>query len=192
MRKLVYIVSLLLFCSLFLPACKSNKRKSQATFTKNNLKTKQKSNKKAKNNNGNNSSQTFSKKANKNAQEVIDVAKTYIGTPYKYGGNTRAGLDCSGLVFLSFSKKGYELPRSSHQMAETGRTVQLSDIEPGDLVFFIIGGGKKINHVGLVTEVTEKGIKFIHATTKLGVTENYLEVDYYKNSFEKAIRPNYK
>ncbi|MCU0429186.1 MAG: C40 family peptidase [Cytophagaceae bacterium] len=124
------------------------------------------------------------------ARTVIKEARTFMGTPYKYGGNTRAGIDCSGLMCQSFKSAGITLPRTAQDQAAFGKSVPVKDIRVGDLVFFTDKkGNSKITHVGLVTEVRGEGqVKFIHASTKAGVIEADLFSDYYKGIFLKAVR----
>jgi probable lipoprotein NlpC len=125
-------------------------------------------------------------------EKIIRVARTYKGTPYKYGGTTRAGMDCSGLLCTSFQSAGIPLPRTSTQQSKVGKPVKVADLKPGDLLFFSTRKGKVINHVGLVTEVRGEGsVKFIHSTVSLGVMEDFLSTAYYKKAFVKAMRPNY-
>lgn len=125
-------------------------------------------------------------------EKLIKVARAYKGTPYKYGGTTRAGMDCSGLLCTSFQSVGITLPRTSSQQSTVGKPVKVSELQPGDLLFFSTTKGKGINHVGLVTEVRGGGIvKFIHATVSLGVMEDDLATPYYKKAFVKATRPEY-
>jgi cell wall-associated NlpC family hydrolase len=122
-------------------------------------------------------------------EKLIKTAKSYIGTCYRYGGSTRSGMDCSGLVVTSFKTLDIILPRTSAQQSDLGKKVPLDDIRQGDLVFFSDKKGhKKVTHVGLVTEVTRDQIKFIHSSTQLGVIENDLLSDYYKSIFLKAVR----
>lgn len=123
--------------------------------------------------------------------KIIQTARSYVGTPYKWGGTSRSGLDCSGLLLISFRSAGIEIPRTSKDQSKMGREVSMRELKPGDLVFF---SGKKFNtgkitHVGLVTHVHGKhNIQFIHASTRLGVVENNIYTDYYRRIFVKARR----
>jgi len=120
---------------------------------------------------------------------VIKKARSYTGTPYKWGGTTRSGMDCSGLLLNSFNAINYKIPRTSAEQSKTGKKVAKSEIKPGDLVFFATGKKKRrITHVGLVTEVRGKDIKFIHASSSVGVTESNLASNYYKKRFRFARR----
>lgn len=122
--------------------------------------------------------------------KVISAARTYIGTPYKYGGTTRSGMDCSGLLLNSFNAVKVNLPRSSEAQSKVGTEIKMSELKPGDLVFFATGNKKKeITHVGLVTVVKSKDdIKFIHASSSLGVVETNLFAEYYQKRFRVARR----
>jgi cell wall-associated NlpC family hydrolase len=131
------------------------------------------------------------KAASGQATQVIKTARSYLGTPYRYGGSTGKGMDCSGLLCTSFASIDVKLPRTSTEQASYGKDVRLNDIAPGDLVFFAERkGSNKISHVGLVTVVKGKeAITFIHSSTSRGVVEDNLFGEYYQKIFVKAIRP---
>jgi probable lipoprotein NlpC len=120
---------------------------------------------------------------------IVQKARSYTGAPYKYGGTTAAGFDCSGLVTVAFQSVNLALPRTSYDMAEIGRVVKIDAIEVGDLVFFVTNkNSNRISHVGIVTEVIGDDIRFIHAADS-GVREDNLGSKYYKSTFAKAVRP---
>ncbi|MEJ7643861.1 MAG: C40 family peptidase [Chryseolinea sp.] len=129
-------------------------------------------------------------KGNK-VDKVVSTARTYIGTPYKYGGTTRSGMDCSGLLLNSFKAVQVNLPRSSEAQSKVGKEIKkLNDLEPGDLVFFATGKKRKeITHVGMITDVRSKdNIKFIHSSSSLGVVETNLLAEYYQKRYCGARR----
>lgn len=123
-------------------------------------------------------------------ERVITSARAYIGTPYKYGGTSRSGMDCSGLLLNSFKAIQMNLPRSSEAQSKVGTEVKMKDLAPGDLVFFATGRKKRqVTHVGLVTEVRGRDdVKFIHASSSLGVVETNIYADYYQKRFRGARR----
>lgn len=127
--------------------------------------------------------------ASEQAKKLIKTARSYTGTPYKFGGTSRAGLDCSGLTSLSYQSVDITIPRTSASQSAIGIAIAIEDIQPGDLVFFSDSKkSKKITHVGIVTEVDGSAAKFIHASTQLGVVENELLSGYYYPLIVKVRR----
>lgn len=120
---------------------------------------------------------------------ITSFARDFEGTPYKYGGTSRAGMDCSGLVYSSFLQENIPLPRSSRDMAHKGERLSLEQVNIGDLLFFETDKNKKvINHVGLVVEVEEGHIFFIHSSTSKGVIISSLADNYWFDHFVMARR----
>ena len=126
--------------------------------------------------------------SSKESKSLLRIAKSFIGVPYKYGGNNSSGLDCSGLVMASFDGLGFKLPRNSAQQAERGKEIKVSDVKEGDLIFFNTSGNS-ISHVGIVESIDNFGqIKFIHSSTTKGVIISSLDENYWKARFVKAVR----
>ena len=133
-----------------------------------------------------------SKDVDKDIKKVISTARSFTGTPYRWGGTTRVGMDCSGLLCTSFQSIDVKLPRTSQEQSNFGNDVRIRDIQEGDLVFFGANkNSREITHVGMVTEViSDEEVKFIHASSSLGVIENNLFSPYYQKIFIKAVRPH--
>ena len=129
-------------------------------------------------------------KFTKKIDEILTEAESYLGTPYRYGGMTRRGIDCSAFVLSVFGAvTGMNLPRVAAAQAQEGERVEKSELQKGDLIFFSHQGGSRISHVGIVESVTEEGeVKFIHAATSRGVMISSLRDSYWGQKYRFAKR----
>lgn len=115
---------------------------------------------------------------------VLDNAENYLGTPYKYAGNTKAGFDCSGLVCKVFDENKIQMPRRSADQAKQGKSINVAEAKPGDLLFFATAGGSAVTHVGIVHDILNTGeVTFIHASTSKGVIISSLNEAYWNKAF---------
>jgi cell wall-associated NlpC family hydrolase len=95
---------------------------------------------------------------------IIDTALAFRGVPYRYGGTDPSGFDCSGLVQYVFARHGIAVPREVRDQYEIGDDVRLTDVQPGDLIFFeTVSRGA--SHVGMAIG----GDQFVHAPSSTGV-----------------------
>lgn len=120
--------------------------------------------------------------------QMVYNAMTFMGVRYHGGGTTTAGMDCSGMVTAVFNIFDIKLPRSSNDMSKVGEKLDRKDIRTGDLIFFRTNGRSVINHVGMVTEVSDDEIKFIHSSTQSGVIISSTKEPYYQRTFAQANR----
>ena len=110
-------------------------------------------------------------------ERLVRQARTYVGVPYRYGGMSRSGMDCSGLVVRLFREVcGIRLPHSTGRLWGAGAAIPLRSMAAGDLVFFRIAGESIPSHVGVYLG---RG-RFIHASSSRGVIISKLSEDYYK------------
>lgn len=120
---------------------------------------------------------------------IINNARRFEGTRYKFGGTTKRGMDCSGLIYVAFQEESIPLPRVSRDMAKTGKRIKLKDVSAGDLLFFKTNKtSRNINHVGLVVDILPNQILFIHSTSSKGVIISSLNEGYWNNAYVEARR----
>ena len=118
-------------------------------------------------------------------QALLREADKWLGTAYRYGGNTRAGVDCSGLVCNLFSNAlSIKLPRTSYQQGDFCRKISRNELIAGDLVFFRTGKSGKISHVGMY--IGDGNI--VHASTSRGVIVSSLDESYYRRTYHSSGR----
>ncbi len=117
-------------------------------------------------------------------KKLIEAVATWLNVPYKYGGNTKQGTDCSGFVQQVYAEVyGVSLAHSSDEIFAQCKKITRSELKEGDLVFFKINTSK-VGHVGIfLTDVY-----FIHASTKKGVIVSSLTEEYYAKYFYSAGR----
>lgn len=127
-----------------------------------------------------------SRSARQNINQVIRTAESFLGTPHRMGGLNNRGIDCSGLMYVSFSSANYTLPRISRDQATVGQSVKKKNLRRGDLVFFKQGRG--IDHVGLVTEVNGNSVRFIHTSKSRGVMVSDVDGPYWGKHYHSARR----
>ena len=120
--------------------------------------------------------------------QLIATASENIGTRYRLGGTTKDGFDCSGLMCYTFANSDIKLPRSSNEMAAYGSVIEIYNAQKGDLIFFKTRGSRRINHVGMVVEVLDGEIKFIHSSTHAGVIISSTKESYYERNLVQLNR----
>ncbi len=119
---------------------------------------------------------------------LLQAARSFFGTPYRTGGTTSSGMDCSGLTQTVFKMVGINIPRVSRDQAGVGSPVSYNDLQAGDLVFFATGTPNQVNHVGVVSSNEKGEVKFIHASSSRGVMEASLSLDYWRKAYMSARR----
>lgn len=110
--------------------------------------------------------------------QLVSAASENIGARYRPGGTTKEGFDCSGFMCNTFGAFDIDLPRTSLEQSQYGTKINNEDAQKGDLIFFKTNGRRKVNHVGMVVEVNNGDIKFIHASSS-GVIISSLKEKYY-------------
>lgn len=119
-------------------------------------------------------------------ERLINEARKWIGTPYRYGGTSRSGVDCSGMIMELFREVyGIKLPRSSAAQQEYCIGVSRADLMPGDLVFFATTRRKNVvSHVGLYIGSG----RMIHASGSRGVMESGIDEAYFVRNWHSGGR----
>ncbi|MGI6128949.1 MAG: LysM peptidoglycan-binding domain-containing protein [bacterium] len=116
--------------------------------------------------------------------DIVDKAKAYLGTPYRYGASGPSSFDCSGFTAYVYAQFGRTLPHNAASQFGHGQPVAKNDLQPGDLVFFGYYGSRDIQHVGIFVG----GNNFIHASSSGGVKYSSLAQDYYFKNYKGARR----
>ncbi|MBR2477099.1 MAG: C40 family peptidase [Clostridia bacterium] len=118
------------------------------------------------------------------AQRLLDIARQYIGTPYRYGGMSPSGFDCSGFTKYCYSQMGINLNRTAASQTAHGTPVSKDQLLPGDLVFFVTNG-YNISHVGIYV-----GDGMMIHSPKPGYSVEVVTINsgYYANTYSTARR----
>lgn len=120
--------------------------------------------------------------------QLVSAASENIGTRYRIGGTTKEGFDCSGLMCTTFGSFDIQLPRTSIEQSRYGVKINNEEAQKGDLIFFKTNGRRQINHVGMVVEVNDGDIKFIHASVGGGVIISSIKERYYSKKVSQINR----
>lgn len=116
-------------------------------------------------------------------ERAASIALEQIGTPYRYGGQTPAGFDCSGLVHYAYGQAGKSVPRTTGALWSRAQPVARNELRAGDLLFFSIDG--KMQHVGLYVGDG----RFAHAPSSgRTVTVESLSTEFYRQAFLRGGR----
>lgn len=126
-------------------------------------------------------------------KQVAEFARMYDGIRYDYANSDPLrGFDCSGFVNFVYGSFNVKVPRISSQFEKIGNTVSLNNIQPGDILLFTgsNASSKVTGHLGIVTEIRQGKIFFVHSATSnnRGIMTSALDETYFKTRFLKAIR----
>ena len=122
------------------------------------------------------------------AEQLVVNASENIGVHYRSGGTTKDGFDCSGLMVATFASLDLKLPRTSREQSQFGVKINPIEAQKGDLIFFSTNGTGGVNHVGMVVEVVNDEIKFIHSSSSNGVMISSNKEMYYARRFVRVNR----
>jgi cell wall-associated NlpC family hydrolase len=127
--------------------------------------------------------------SNDERQRIVETAERYLDTPYRHRGQSASGFDCSGFIYSIYLEAvRLRLPRSTRELYNCTRPINVDDARPGDLIFFSIKGGTRPDHVGLYIN----DLDFIHSSKTKGVTISNLSDQYYRRKFLSARRLRYE
>lgn len=116
--------------------------------------------------------------------QIVLEALGQVGRPYRLGGTTPAGFDCSGLVLHVYAQAGLQLPRTAREQHDAGRRIKLDDAEPGDLLFYSFEG-RKVDHVAIYLGDDQA----VHAPASgRSVIVASVHLAYWKKHFVDAVR----
>lgn len=122
-------------------------------------------------------------KQNDVRENIVKSAHQYLGVPYRWGGTTESGFDCSGLTRAVYRLNGIDISRSSAEQYNEGKSIKKDNLQKGDLVFFATTKTSKISHVGIYIGNNE----FIHAPSKGSVVSKAkLDSTYWKKAYKGA------
>jgi murein DD-endopeptidase len=119
---------------------------------------------------------------NSERTSIVTEALGQIGRPYRFGGSTPDGFDCSGLVQYSYAQAGVTLPRTTRDQLKSGKEISLSDAEPGDLLFYKLNGAL---HVALYVGDGRAVHAPVHGKQVIVAP---VDIPYWQRSFVTAVR----
>ena len=120
-------------------------------------------------------------------EDIIDYAKKFLGTGYLYAGrDPKKGFDCSGFTYFVMDKFDISLSPSSRAQEGQGKSIKLSNVQPGDLIFYRRSSGSNVFHVSLVVANEPEGVSVIHSTSRGVVIDNISKSSYWKPKISTA------
>lgn len=123
-------------------------------------------------------------------QDIVSIAEELVGSPYRAGGRSPEGFDCSGLTSYVFEKSGMKISRDSRSQGLAGIKVALDDAQPGDLIFFKGADleSNRIGHSGVVVSGAGQEVEVIHACNRGVVKEKIFDLKYYRDRYVTVRR----
>jgi cell wall-associated NlpC family hydrolase len=184
-KLMVKILSACIFFLILISSCNSSKKNSKTEDANNTVKAKTISN------SSSTKAKVFTKPLKIDRKEFVNYAKTFIGTPYKYGSSTpKNGLDCSGFIMVVFGHFNVKTPRVSKDFTNEGVDIELKNAMVGDIILFTGSDNNTgiVGHIGIIT-IAGNVPTFISSTSgkNIGVAESKLS-GYWKTHFVKVIR----